>query len=217
MYLLGIEIGGTKLQLGVGTADGVLASLWRGTVVPADGPEGIRRQILRPCRSFCQPAGSRPNCAAWASVSAARWTTPRAASSNRTRSRAGTISRWPTGSATWSVCRPSGNDADVAGLAGDPARGRQGAVAGLLHHRRFRHRRRSDHQRRDLSRLRPGRGQIGHLEPRPNTSGSALLKSLLLAGELRVRSNSGVDIQITLGLVPRHSFALQVRGQSLLD
>lgn len=42
---LGIEIGGTKLQLGVGPGDGELAGLWRGTVVPADGAEGIRRQI----------------------------------------------------------------------------------------------------------------------------------------------------------------------------
>src|SRR5579883_3447275 len=44
MYL-GIEIGGTKLQLGVGRGDGVLLGLWRGTVDPAAGGEGIRRQI----------------------------------------------------------------------------------------------------------------------------------------------------------------------------
>lgn len=45
MYL-GIEIGGTKLQLGVGPADGTLSGLWRGNVDPAAGAEGIRRQIL---------------------------------------------------------------------------------------------------------------------------------------------------------------------------
>src|SRR5437899_258789 len=44
MYL-GIEIGGTKLQLGIGPGDGTLASLWRGTVNVAAGPAGIRRQI----------------------------------------------------------------------------------------------------------------------------------------------------------------------------
>src|SRR5262249_34136333 len=44
MYL-GIEIGGTKLQLGIGQGDGLLAALWRGTVDAAAGPEGIRRQI----------------------------------------------------------------------------------------------------------------------------------------------------------------------------
>src|SRR5438874_7935311 len=45
MYFIGIEIGGTKLQLGVGAGDGVLAGLWRGAVDVAVGPEGIRRQI----------------------------------------------------------------------------------------------------------------------------------------------------------------------------
>jgi glucokinase len=44
MYL-GIEIGGTKLQLGVGPGDGTLAGLWRGPVDVAAGGEGIRRQI----------------------------------------------------------------------------------------------------------------------------------------------------------------------------
>jgi glucokinase len=44
MYL-GIEIGGTKLQIGLGPADGTLAGLWRGNVDVAAGPEGIRRQI----------------------------------------------------------------------------------------------------------------------------------------------------------------------------
>jgi glucokinase len=46
MNYLGIEIGGTKLQLGIGEGDGKLASLWRGTVDVAAGPEGIRKQIM---------------------------------------------------------------------------------------------------------------------------------------------------------------------------
>jgi glucokinase len=46
-YYLGIEIGGTKLQLGVGADDGVLAGLWRGAVDVAAGPAGIRRQIMQ--------------------------------------------------------------------------------------------------------------------------------------------------------------------------
>jgi glucokinase len=45
MYL-GIEIGGTKLQLGLGRGDGHLVSLWRGSVNPAEGGEGIRKQIV---------------------------------------------------------------------------------------------------------------------------------------------------------------------------
>ena len=43
---LGIEIGGTKLQLGLGAGDGVVTALWRGTVNAAEGGEGIRRQIV---------------------------------------------------------------------------------------------------------------------------------------------------------------------------
>ena len=42
---LGIEIGGTKLQMGLGEGDGSLAGSWRGEVDVAAGPEGIRRQI----------------------------------------------------------------------------------------------------------------------------------------------------------------------------
>ncbi len=43
---LGIEIGGTKLQLGIGPGDGTLLGFWRGTVDVAAGGEGIRQQIL---------------------------------------------------------------------------------------------------------------------------------------------------------------------------
>jgi glucokinase len=44
--LLGIEIGGTKLQLGVGRGDGRLIQAVRRRVDPAAGAEGIRRQII---------------------------------------------------------------------------------------------------------------------------------------------------------------------------
>ena len=44
MYL-GIEIGGTKLQLGLGEGAGVLKGLWRGTVDVTAGADGIRQQI----------------------------------------------------------------------------------------------------------------------------------------------------------------------------
>jgi glucokinase len=44
-YYLGIEIGGTKLQIGIGPDDGHLAALWRGAVDVAAGPDGIRQQI----------------------------------------------------------------------------------------------------------------------------------------------------------------------------
>src|SRR3989440_3416394 len=57
MHFLGIEIGGTKLQLGVGAGDGVLAGLWRGTVDVAAGPEGIRRQITAAVPELLTRAG----------------------------------------------------------------------------------------------------------------------------------------------------------------
>src|SRR5262249_41724468 len=44
MYL-GIEIGGTKLQLGLGAGDGKIVALWRGPVDAAAGADGIRTQI----------------------------------------------------------------------------------------------------------------------------------------------------------------------------
>ena len=56
MYL-GIEIGGTKLQLGLGAGDGILAALWRGGVNPAEGADGIRRQIVQAVPALLQQAG----------------------------------------------------------------------------------------------------------------------------------------------------------------
>ncbi|HEY7328282.1 MAG TPA: ROK family protein [Gemmataceae bacterium] len=54
---LGIEIGGTKLQLGVGPDDGKLRGLWRATVDVATGPEGIRRQIVTAVPELLAKAG----------------------------------------------------------------------------------------------------------------------------------------------------------------
>src|SRR3954447_22495356 len=57
MKYIGIEIAGTKLQLGVGAGDGVLAGLWRGTVDVAAGPEGIRRQIVAAVPELLERSG----------------------------------------------------------------------------------------------------------------------------------------------------------------
>lgn len=43
---IGIEIGGTKLQLGLGSDDGKLVGLWRSTVDVGRGGEGIREMIV---------------------------------------------------------------------------------------------------------------------------------------------------------------------------
>jgi glucokinase len=42
---LGVEIGGTKLQVGVGRGDGTIVQLWRGAVDRAAGADGICRQV----------------------------------------------------------------------------------------------------------------------------------------------------------------------------
>jgi glucokinase len=57
---LGIEIGGTKLQIGLGAGDGTLTALWRGGVDVARGSEGIREQILRETPALLARAGLPP-------------------------------------------------------------------------------------------------------------------------------------------------------------
>ena len=54
---LGIEIGGTKLQLGLGRGDGKLLGLWRGAVDAAAGGEGIRRQVVAAIPELLAKAG----------------------------------------------------------------------------------------------------------------------------------------------------------------
>jgi glucokinase len=44
--LLGLEIGGTKLQLGLGRGDGLILALERRVICPEEGAPGILRQIL---------------------------------------------------------------------------------------------------------------------------------------------------------------------------
>ena len=56
MYL-GIEIGGTKLQLGIGPGDGRLVALERARVDPWDGAEGIRNQIVALVPKLLHDAG----------------------------------------------------------------------------------------------------------------------------------------------------------------
>jgi glucokinase len=57
---LGIEIGGTKLQLGVGLAQaGALTALQRADVRPANGAEGIRRQIAELAAPLVRQHGVR--------------------------------------------------------------------------------------------------------------------------------------------------------------
>lgn len=54
-----LEIGGTKLQMALGSGHGALEALWREKVDPSGGGEGIRRQIARALPGFLSEAGFR--------------------------------------------------------------------------------------------------------------------------------------------------------------
>jgi glucokinase len=58
--LLGIEIGGTKLQLGLGRGDGRLIALERRLVVPENGAAGIRAQIEEATTTLLRQQADRP-------------------------------------------------------------------------------------------------------------------------------------------------------------
>lgn len=60
---LGIEIGGTKLQLGLGRGDGTLLALERRTVEPRRGGEGIRAEIVAAYGSLLGRGLGRPTSA----------------------------------------------------------------------------------------------------------------------------------------------------------
>jgi glucokinase len=67
-FLLGIEVGGTKLQLGLGQGDGTIAALERREVVPPDGAEGVRAQIVDAYGALLGRAGLAPGPGAVAAV-----------------------------------------------------------------------------------------------------------------------------------------------------
>ena len=58
--LLGIEIGGTKLQLGLGRGDGRIEALERRTVVPGDGVDGILAQMADAIEPLLARVGVEP-------------------------------------------------------------------------------------------------------------------------------------------------------------
>jgi glucokinase len=118
MYL-GIEIGGTKLQLGIGPGDGTVKSLWRGTVDVYRGGEGIREQILAETPSLLKRAGlTRADIEAvgvgfGGPVNDADQTVLK---SHQIKGWDGfPLGKWLTDLLGWPVAL--GNDADVAGLA----------------------------------------------------------------------------------------------------
>ncbi|NLN70794.1 MAG: ROK family protein [Chloroflexi bacterium] len=57
--ILGIEIGGTKLQLGLGTSEGTIIALHQGKVDVDAGGEGIRHWLLKEIPAFLNQFGSQ--------------------------------------------------------------------------------------------------------------------------------------------------------------
>jgi glucokinase len=66
--LLGVEIGGTKLQLGLGRGDGRLLALERRTVDPSGGAEGLRAQVAQAFVALLDRAGARRDAIAAAGI-----------------------------------------------------------------------------------------------------------------------------------------------------
>jgi glucokinase len=116
---LGIEIGGTKLLLGVGPGDGTLAGLWRETVDVAAGAEGIRQQIATALPDLLTHAGIERRQVRGAGIGFGGPVDDR----TRTVIRSYQIQGWDGFAlADWigeitGLPTVLGNDADVAGLA----------------------------------------------------------------------------------------------------
>jgi len=116
---LGVEIGGTKLQLGLGRSDGHLLALWRGPVDAAAGGAGIRRQIEAAIPELLAQADVDRSALRGVGVGFGGPTDDATRSVIKSHHVAGwdgfPLAEWMTGL----VGLPAavGNDADVAGLA----------------------------------------------------------------------------------------------------
>ena len=118
MYL-GIEIGGTKLQLGLGHGDGHILALWRGTVNASEGSEGIREQIVRAVPELLAKANTDRTLLKGAGIGFGGPTDDRSNTVIKSHQIAGwddfPLAFWL--SEALHVPVALGNDADVAGLA----------------------------------------------------------------------------------------------------
>jgi glucokinase len=116
---LGIEIGGTKLQLGIGPGDGTLIHFWRGPVKPKAGGEGIRKQIVTAVPKLLRQAKMKSKDCRAIGVGFGGPVddkTQRILKSHQVQGWADfPLSKWLTDQFGLSVAL--GNDADVAGLA----------------------------------------------------------------------------------------------------
>jgi glucokinase len=116
---LGIEIGGTKLQLGIGPGDGTLAGMWRGTVDVALGGEGIRGQITAAVPELLRQAGIERGAIHGVGVGFGGPVDDATRTVIKSHQIAGwdnfPLADWLAEMLGWPVAL--GNDADVAGLA----------------------------------------------------------------------------------------------------
>jgi glucokinase len=116
---LGIEIGGTKLQIGLGHGDGVMTRLWRGPVDVAAGGDGIRRQIVAAVPELLANAGVAKPSLRGIGVGFGGPVDDNTQTIIKSHQIAGwenfPIAQWLTGALGFPVAL--GNDADVAGLA----------------------------------------------------------------------------------------------------
>jgi glucokinase len=116
---LGIEIGGTKLQLGIGPGNGSLRGLWRETVDVAAGPEGIRRQILRAVPDLLAQSGVSRDAIAGIGIGFGGPVDDSTQNIIKSHQIEGwddfPLARWISEMLGWQAVL--GNDADVAGLA----------------------------------------------------------------------------------------------------
>lgn len=115
---LGIEIGGTKLQLALGQGDGKLAALWRGSVDVAAGADGIRPQILAAVPELLRRAGVERSDVRGIGIGFGGPVDDANATVIKSHQIVGwdnfPLARWITDMLGWPAVL--GNDADVAGL-----------------------------------------------------------------------------------------------------
>jgi len=116
---IGIEIGGTKLQLGVGAGDGRLVALWRGTVDVNAGAAGIRQQIVTAVPELLARASLRPDAIRGIGIGFGGPVDDAGARVIKSHQIAGwddfPLAQWIADMLVWPAVL--GNDADLAGLA----------------------------------------------------------------------------------------------------
>jgi glucokinase len=111
---LGIEIGGTKVQVSAGSADGRIEATWRGEVKPRAGASAIRRQLLVGAREVLR--GRRPAAVGVGFGGPVCWRTGRVRVSHHVRGWANfPLAAWLRGRLGAPVTLE--NDANVAALA----------------------------------------------------------------------------------------------------